>query len=790
MGCIHSKKLVKINSSPLDDSKNGSNNIAIHNIRKETRDNNEIISKNKINIDNKENNLKLDDKMIHSNSQTFKIKTPINDNISKSNQSKKNSSYYNHSMSNSEENAEVFKLTSNINNNNKLINKDLKFQDKYTILNEVNCDSYFKTFKIKLIDEKLKKGEFRSMIKIDKEIFGEFASDKKIQEEVALLSKFDSKYIIKVYECFISNKRYYLITDHCEYGSLNEKLKNGSMYNESQIRYLVMQIFKAIKYLNSKNFLHIEISPEKILIDNITHDSHGEEMYNIKLLDFFFPSQNNALFDNKVSFFCYTAPEVLEQKYSPTCDIWSIGIIIFQMFFGELPYKNNNDFKEYVKIIKSTYKYCDNVSNEFKDLLDKMLNKNPLRRINIDECLSHPWIHKQNTEIIFEEEEENKQQLVKTKTKHSKIEKIRKKSSKTGKITNLESKKGIYYSENNSYKTSLIEMPLNIDSSSISSDSISNDNYKNRNNITNESTKEKIRYHRNYHSYKKNNFFHKSNNNLHYKFEFKQKLKNHNSFKRLSSCNDNKNKERKNEQKYPILIEKTVEYIEFFICINFHKKKEMEKISKIFKELDTLNDNYLLYDKVHFASEFYKNNKDISIENFKSNEHQNINNDKIYNLEDFINILIDEKNQYINDNLKNIFNSIKQPNLEELIKIYKEQEAIGAFRKYNIYINEIIKIIQDNITLKTNYFYNEFKTIIDNTINKLYTNNINKKNEKSQNKGELQKAYSRKVIKITKNKNPIKLSNSYLTYNHNINKKNELINSEFNPDNFLKLIKK
>ena len=143
------------------------------------------------------------------------------------------------------------------------------------------------------------------------------------------------------------------------------------------------------------------------------------------------------------------------------------------MFFGELPYKNNNDFKEYVKIIKSTYKYCDNVSNEFKDLLDKMLNKNPLRRINIDECLSHPWIHKQNTEIIFEEEEENKQQLVKTKTKHSKIEKIRKKSSKTGKITNLESKKGIYYSENNSYKTSLIEMPLNIDSSSISSDSIS-----------------------------------------------------------------------------------------------------------------------------------------------------------------------------------------------------------------------------------------------------------------------------------------------------------------------------
>ena len=121
------------------------------------------------------------------------------------------------------------------------------------------------------------------------------------------------------------------------------------MYNENQIRYLVLQIFKAIKYLNSKNFLHIEISPEKILIDSIIKDSAEEELYNVKLLDFFCPSRNNLLIDNKSSSFCYMAPEVIEQKYSPTCDIWSIGIIIFQMFFGELPHQDNNDFKEYVR---------------------------------------------------------------------------------------------------------------------------------------------------------------------------------------------------------------------------------------------------------------------------------------------------------------------------------------------------------------------------------------------------------------------------------------------------------
>ena len=552
MGCIQSKKIVKIQTtSPNNDSKNGSNNIAIHNIRKDTSNINENHNIHNSNNDKKENNAKNDDKMIHSNSQTFKIKNQMNDNQSKSNHSKKNSSYNNRSMSNSEEeNGEIFKLASNSKSN--LINKDLKFEDKYLIVTEENCETYFQTYKIKLIEEQLSKEEYRSMIKIEKEIFGEFASDKKIAEEVSLLSKLDSKYIIKVYECFISNKRYYLITDYCQYGSLNEKLRKGNMYNESQIRYVVLQLLKAVKYLNTKNFLHIEISPEKILIHNITKDSHGEELYNIKLLDFFYPSSNNLIFDNKSTYFCYMAPEVLEQKYSPTCDIWSIGIIIFQMFFGELPYKGDDDFKEYVKNIKKIYNYCDNISYEFKDILDKMLNKNPSRRININECLSHPWMHKQNTEIIFEEDEISKKQYLRAKTRQSREDKKHKKSYKNIKL-NLESNKYVYFSENNSFKTNIIEKTFHRNSSSILTDSINsinNDNTlkilnkKNEMNITNESTKEKIYLNSNNNlknfniSGKTNIIFNKYKKNLHL------------NLKRVSSISAGKNNEKKEKNKF------------------------------------------------------------------------------------------------------------------------------------------------------------------------------------------------------------------------------------------------
>ena len=714
MGCIQSKKLVKISVN----NKNLANTISIYNIKNESTNNNENNNNYNIIIDKKEESSKNEEQMAHSNSQVFLSKNPIIEEQTKSN--------------NAEENDEIYKLASNNNNiNNNLINKDYKFEDKYTIIGGENLDSYFKTFKIKLIGDKLSREVFRSMIRIEKNVFGEFANDKKIAEETSLLSHLDSRYIIKVYECFISNKRYYLITDYCKYGSLNEKLKDGNIYNENQIRYVILQIFKAIKYLTVKNFLHIEISPEKILIYDIRKEPQGEELYVIKLLDFFYPSDNNMILANNSSFYCYMAPEVIDQRYSSTCDIWSVGIIAFQMFFGELPKNDDNDFNKYVKIIKDTYVNCDNISYEFKDLLDKILNTDPLKRLTVEECLSHPWIHIQNTEIIIDEEEVNEHsQLVKTKTNNYKYNKIRKKSYKSGKKTNIESKKMENNSENNSYKSNsnLIEVPLRRNSSSLvnSNNNINYDNNKDNIKETNISKKEKIKSPKN-------------KNKMHFKSEYNSKLNKFKkrSLKRISSLSEDKTKKRKN--KYPPLIEKTVDYIHFYICINYHKKKEIEKITNIFKEFDIYNNKYLLYNKVYFACAFYKGNKTISLESFNNN----INNDKKYNLEEFTKILLEEKEKYINDNFKKIFDSIKQPNIEEVIKIYKDQEPIDEYRKYVIYIKELVKVIQENEN-KTNYFFNEFKNLIDNAINKLHKTNETRRSSKSQLNNSISQSFSRK----------------------------------------------
>ena len=330
MGCIKTKKIIKISNGLVNNKtttdKIQNNNIFIHYIGKNINNN---ISKDFFENIQKDPNINL----IHSHSHILKFNGFLNiDNQSKSNLSKKASTL---SLSNSDNVSEIFKLTNN--SINDYIDKDLKFEDKYIIINEENYDFYFPSYKIKLVKSETEKEEIFSMIKIEKRIFGKMVYDKKILEEVTLLSEFNSKYLLKIYECYISNKSYYLITEHCYYSRLDEKLRCEIKFTENQICFIIIQILKAIKYLISKNFIHVEISPEKILLCDSIKNTNGEELNKIKLLNFFCPSRSNILFDSK-SFYQYIAPEIMEKKYTKNCYIWSLGIIIFQMFFGELSY--------------------------------------------------------------------------------------------------------------------------------------------------------------------------------------------------------------------------------------------------------------------------------------------------------------------------------------------------------------------------------------------------------------------------------------------------------------------
>lgn len=85
------------------------------------------------------------------------------------------------------------------------------------------------------------------------------------------------------------------------------------------------------------------------------------------------------------------APEVFSGKYTEKCDIWSLGVVLYQLMTGKYPFDGFNVNKIAEAILYGNFK-APNVSKNLKDLLSRMLEKDPKKRISLDEILSHDWI--------------------------------------------------------------------------------------------------------------------------------------------------------------------------------------------------------------------------------------------------------------------------------------------------------------------------------------------------------------------------------------------------------------
>ena len=91
----------------------------------------------------------------------------------------------------------------------------------------------------------------------------------------------------------------------------------------------------------------------------------------------------------------YVAPEVLKGNYDKQCDIWSLGVILFVFLCGYPPFEGDNNKEIFRNVIKQQLTFdpadWDRVSDSAKDLVSKMLNKDPETRISAQDCLNHPW---------------------------------------------------------------------------------------------------------------------------------------------------------------------------------------------------------------------------------------------------------------------------------------------------------------------------------------------------------------------------------------------------------------
>lgn len=152
------------------------------------------------------------------------------------------------------------------------------------------------------------------------------------------------------------------------------------------------QAFYALLYLHKNRICHRDIKPENFLLYKADDDSH------IKLIDFGLAKRvnPNEIMNKPNGTPYYIAPEVLKGSYTTQCDIWSMGVIMFIMMCGKPPFGGKTNKEIINNVLNGTYNMKSevwaNVSDEAKDLINKLLQRSADLRLTAEEASNHPWI--------------------------------------------------------------------------------------------------------------------------------------------------------------------------------------------------------------------------------------------------------------------------------------------------------------------------------------------------------------------------------------------------------------
>ena len=207
---------------------------------------------------------------------------------------------------------------------------------------------------------------------------------KNIQTEKKIMEQINHPFIMKLDYAFQSEKRLFLFTQFMSGGDLSHHLYKENLFSEEKTKFYAAEIILALEHLHSKNYIYRDLKPENIAIDN---DGH------IKLIDFGLCKLLNN--KNDTYSICgspeYVAPEVIfDDKYDNKVDIWSLGVIIYEMLSGYLPFKikENKITKDIYKEKIKMFKYF---SKEAKDLIKNLLVINPKKRLSIIQIKKHKF---------------------------------------------------------------------------------------------------------------------------------------------------------------------------------------------------------------------------------------------------------------------------------------------------------------------------------------------------------------------------------------------------------------
>ncbi len=242
-----------------------------------------------------------------------------------------------------------------------------------------------KTYAVKTVDKAKLKGDINIL-----------------RNELEMLRSADHPNIIQFFEIFQEEQRFHFVMEYCEGGDITTRLETAGPYEESKAREIIFQTLLSINHLHSLGIIHRDIKPDNFLFKSKTSGSST-----IKLIDFGLSKRapSHGKLKSVLGTPYYVAPEILERKgYDGKCDVWSAGVMMYLLLAADFPFKGQTQQATFDKIKKDTYnlsatEQLRRLSTQGRNVLAKLLAKDPNKRYTAREALRDPWFDQLNMDL-------------------------------------------------------------------------------------------------------------------------------------------------------------------------------------------------------------------------------------------------------------------------------------------------------------------------------------------------------------------------------------------------------
>ncbi|CAK8539760.1 unnamed protein product [Lathyrus sativus] len=267
------------------------------------------------------------------------------------------------------------------------------FRSRYDVGDEVGRGHFGYTCAAKLKKGDLK-GQQVAVKVIPKAKMTSAIAIEDVRREVKILKALNGhKNLVRFYDAYEDHDNVYIVMELCEGGELLDRiLSRGGKYPEEDAKAILRQILNAAAFCHLQGVVHRDLKPENFLF--ASKDENSE----LKAIDFGlsdFVKLDERLNDIVGSAY-YVAPEVLHRAYSTEADVWSIGVIAYILLCGSRPFWARTESGIFRTVLKADPSFDEppwpSLSDEARDFVKRLLNKDPRKRMSAAQALSHPWI--------------------------------------------------------------------------------------------------------------------------------------------------------------------------------------------------------------------------------------------------------------------------------------------------------------------------------------------------------------------------------------------------------------